>query len=375
MRYLKEALQKDLQRKLVLLSGPRQSGKTTFAKDLSESVSYLNFDVPSDRLLIQQQAWDRSRKLLVLDELHKLKKWKLFLKGIVDADSHKMQTIVTGSARLDISKKVGDSLAGRFFSYRLHPIDVKEAVHHFSLGAQDSLERIMRIGGFPEPFLLNSVGEYRRWKTSHLDVILKQDLIQLETVEQLTQIETLVELLRGRVGSTVAYSNLARDLGCAPKSVKRWIQILENLYVIFRVTPYYHKLTRAIVKAPKFYFYDCGHVLGDDGAKFENLVALSLKKEIEFRQDAEGAALDLHFTRNKDGDEIDFIVTKEERPWLGIEAKWSEDSPHRGFKVFGSELKLTGAIQLVAQLDREKTYPFGLEVRRAADWLARLEFK
>jgi len=202
-----------------------------------------------------------------------------------------MQTIVTGSTRLDIAKKVGDSLAGRFFAYRLHPIDVKEAVRHFGLGAQESLERIMRIDGFPEPFLLDDVGKYRRWKRSHLDVILRQDLIQLETVEQLSQIEALVELLRSRVGSTVAYSNLAQDLGCAPKSVKRWIQLLENLYVIFRITPYYHKLSRAILKAPKFYFFDCGHVLGDDGARFENLVALSLKKEIEFRQDAEGADL------------------------------------------------------------------------------------
>lgn len=374
MRYLSQYIGKDLHRKLVLLSGPRQVGKTTLAKSLVGDHSYLNFDVVEDRRGILERSWDRDKKLLILDELHKLKNWKSYLKGIVDSSNHAIPTIVTGSARLDVARKVGDSLAGRYFSFRLNPIDVKEATQIFSLSPAEALRRLLVVGGFPEPFLSNDVGEYRRWKTSHTDIILKQDLIQLETVEEIVQIETLVELLRDRVGSTIAYANLAKELQCAPKSVKRWLGILENLYVVFSVRPYSKKLTRSLVKAPKFYFYDCAQVRGDEGARFENLVALSIKKEIEFRQDCFGDDLALHFVRNKEKDEIDFVILKEGKPDLGIEAKWSDESPHKAFRVFQDELQLKRAVQLVVNLNREKTYPSGLEIRNAADWLARFSF-
>jgi uncharacterized protein len=372
MRYLDQTLKRDLKKKLILLSGPRQCGKTTLAQNLSPSLAYLNFDVPEERLLIQQHAWDRNRELLVLDEIHKMKNWKLFLKGIVDSRQHRMQTMVTGSARLEVARKVGDSLAGRYFLHRLHPIDIKEARQCFEVEPQDALQRIMNVSGFPEPFLLNNVGEYRRWRTTHTDIILRQDLIQLEVVENLTFIETLIELLRIRVGSPVSYANLAQDLGCAPKSVKRWLEILENLYIVFRIRPYSRKLSRAITKAPKFYFYDCASVKGDDGARFENLVALSLRKEVDLRRDSFGDDLELQYVRNKDGDEIDFLVTNQERPTLAVEAKWSDDTPHKSFKVFAKDIVFTKAIQLVGKLQYEKTYPFGLEIRDAANWLARV---
>ena len=285
-----------------------------------------------------------------------------------------MKTLVTGSARLDIAKKVGDSLAGRYFLYHMHPIDIKEAVNNFNISSKDAFNRILTVGGFPEPFLENNIGEYRRWKTTHSDIILKQDLIQLETVEEIVKIETLVELLRTRVGSTVSYANLARDLEVAPKSVKRWLNILENLFVIFSLTPYYENVSRSIRKSPKYYFYDSGMVQGDNGAKFENLVALALKKETDFRRDAFGEPLSMHFARNAEKEEIDFIILEDKKIKAAIECKWSDTAPHKGFKTIGVELGLKKGIQLVAECEQEKMYPFGVEVMDGVRWLERMEF-
>lgn len=373
MRYLSAAITKDLARKLVLLTGPRQSGKTTLAKGLGKSFEYLNFDVPEERLAILNKSWDRSRGLLILDELHKLKKWKLFLKGLVDSSAHTMQTLVTGSARLDIARKVGDSLAGRYLLFHLHPIDVKEASDIFGVAPEDALQRIMTVSGFPEPFLENQPGEYARWRRSHSDIILRQDLLDLESVEQITKLETLVELLRTRVGSPITYANLATTLDVAPKTVKRWLGILENLYIVFRVQPYATKLARAIVKSPKYYFYDSAMVV-ESGARFENLVACALLKEVDLRRDCFGDEIALHFVRNRDEAELDFLLLKNRKPWLAIEAKTSDDTPHRAFRVFAPQLQLKKAIQLVADLRRDKTYESGLEIRSAAPWLAKINF-
>lgn len=373
MRYISEAIVRDLKRKLVLLAGPRQSGKTTLSKSLQGSFEYLNFDIPEERKIIFEKSWNTSKDILILDELHKQKSWKSYLKSLTDSSSHRMQTLVTGSARLDISKKVGDSLAGRYYLHHLHPIDIKEAVNFFGITAEDAFERIMNVGGFPEPFLSNSKDEYHRWRRTHTDIIIKQDLIHLETVEEITKIETLVELLRERVGSTVAYSNLAKDLDVAPKSVKRWLGILENLYVIFKVTPVSSKSAHAIKKAPKYYFYDCGSVIGDSGAKFENLVALSLKKEIDFRRDAHGKELELRYARDKSDNKIDFIIVEDKKAALGIECKWSDTDPHRAFNTLGRKIHLRRAVQLVAKCDYEKNFP-NLEVQDAKLWLQEMKF-
>ena len=111
-------------------------------------------------------------------------------------------------------------------------------------------------------------------------------------------------------------------------------------------------------------------MIGDEGVRFENLVALALIKEIDFRRDCFGDDLSLRFVRNKDGDEIDFLILKERKPFLALEAKWSDDAPHKAFKVFAKELPYKRAVQLVANLKREKTYPFGLEIRKATSWLS-----
>ena len=249
------------------------------------------------------------KKLLILDEIHKKIKWKTWLKGIYDVEGLKPQIIATGSARMNTFRKVGDSMAGRYFLFNLHPLDLKELSEfepNFNL--ENSFQKLMTVGGFPEPYFNGQLGYYKRWKKSHLDIILRQDLISLEKVTNIVGIENLIRLLRARVGSTISYANLAQDLSVDPKTVKKWISILESLFVIFIITPYSKKIRESLQKAPKIYFYDTGQVDGDKGARLENLVAGALYKRLQFLEDTEGEETALHFLRTKKGQGIDFLV-------------------------------------------------------------------
>lgn len=373
-RYLKQYILGDLKDKIILITGPRQSGKTTLSKMLDSDFDYFNFDNPDDRLGLLNKSWDRSKSLVIFDELHKLKDWKSWLKGIYDTEGIPPAIVVTGSAKLDTYKKVGDSLAGRFFQFRLHPLDLKEL---FSMqeaeNPEDALETLLAVGGFPEPYLNGTVRYYNRWKKTHLDIILKQDLIAQENVQQIVQIETLIQLLKSRVGSPLSYSSLARDLQCTDKTVKRWLTILENMYVIFKVPPFYKNVARAIQKAPKFYFYDTGQVIGESGVKLENVVACALKKEIQFREDCLGEEKQLCYLRNKDGREIDFLVTDNGRPVCMIEVKWKDGNLSPNFDIFNRYFPQVKAVQVVKELTREKSFPGGAEIRRASRWLCRVD--
>ncbi len=375
-RYLEKYLLEDLPQKIVLLTGARQVGKTTLSKMLRSSYDYLNFDNPEDRIDLLNHTWDRKKSLVIFDELHKMKNWKSWLKGIYDKEGVAPSLIVTGSARLDTYRKVGDSLAGRFFQFRLHPLDLKEINNEFKpKDLQAEMEKLFMVGGFPEPYLKGTKRYYNRWKRSHLDIILRQDLIELEDIRQLTSVETLIQLLRSRVGSPVSYSSLARDLQCSDKTVKRWLTVLENMYVVFKVMPYHRNIARSILKAPKYYFYDTGQVMGDEGIKLENLVACALYKEIHFKADCLGEENQLFYVRDKSGREIDFCVVREDTPKLLIEVKWRDKTITNSFKTFQKSFDNTKMLQLVGKLDRERTYPDGKEVRAAHKWLSACELQ
>jgi uncharacterized protein len=375
-RYLTKYIQEDLAKKIVLLTGPRQTGKTTLSKMLKSDYDYFNFDNLEDRLSLQKKSWDRSKDLVIFDELHKLKNWKSWLKGVYDTEGIPPSLLVTGSAKLDTYRKVGDSLAGRFFQFRMHPLDLKEIKTFVNPeNLETELEKLLEIGGFPEPFLNGTNRFYNRWKKSHLDIILKQDLIELENVQQIIQIETLIQLLKNRVGSPVSYSSLARDLQCSDKTVKRWLTILENMYVIFKVSPFHKNIARAIQKTPKFYFYDTGQVIGDSGIKLENTVACAIQKEIHFREDCFGEEKKVYYLRNKDGKEIDFCTTRNDNPSLMVEVKWKEGTLSSNFEIFKKFFPQIKMIQVTKELGKEKTFPNGAEIRTAHKWLANLSLQ
>jgi predicted AAA+ superfamily ATPase len=361
----------DLKKKIVLISGPRQTGKTTLSKQLTQSYEYLNYDLEEHRGRIENKEWDRNKNIVILDEIHKMNRWKAWLKGIYDVEGLPPGILVTGSAKLDTYRKVGDSLAGRYYLYRLHPFDLKE-LKKFSpdFDLESYFKKILEVGGFPEPFLDGTLENYRRWRRTHLDIILRQDLISLENVSSIIGIENLIRLLRTRVGGTISHNNLANDLGVDPKTVKSWIEVLERMFVIFKVAPFSKKIKDSLLKAPKYYFYDNGLVEGDQGVKLENLVACALFKELNFIQDTQGTDVELNFLRTKKGEEVDFLVSVNNRPTLMIEVKWSEDKFSKSFAYFERFIKAVKKIQLVGNLTAEKTLADGSEMRSAASWLS-----
>jgi len=353
-RYLESSIKKDLKEKIVLLSGPRQVGKTTLSRQLMSSYAYLNFDSSSDRRIIQKEEWTRDVDLVIFDELHKMKNWKSWIKGIYDTEGIPPSLLVTGSARIETYRKGGDSLAGRYFSFRLHPLTVKEICSSMKLSPKEALDGLLRFGGFPEPFIKQSDRFAKRWRRTHVDTIVRQDLLDLENVRDIKSIEILIDLLRARVGSPTSFTSLAQDLQVSVHTIKHWLQILENLYVIFPIRPYHKNISRSILKEPKYYLFDVGAVEAGLSAKLENVVALAIIRDLHFLEDTTGSRVSLHYLRDKEKNEVDFLVVIDHKPTYMIEVKVSDDSFSKSLFRFQAFLKETKAVQLVYNLKRKK---------------------
>ena len=354
-RYLEKDIRKDLKQKIVLLSGPRQVGKTTLSLQLTPSHAYLNYDATSDRRIIHAEEWDRDVQLVIFDELHKMKKWKSWIKGVYDTEENSPSILVTGSARLDTYKKGGESLAGRFFPYRLHPLTVKEICQYLDEKSETALDKLLKLGGFPEPYLKNNETFAKRFRRIHTDTIIREDLLDLERVRDIKSIEILIDLLRARVGGTTSYSSLADDLQVSIHTVKHWLQILENLYVIFPVRPYHKNIARSLLKESKYYLYDTGAIEGGLGAKLENTVACALLRELHFVEDTTGSKVALHYLRDKEKHEVDFLVVIDNKPVTMIEVKASDDSFAPSLFRFHGFLKGTKPLQIVYNLKQKKS--------------------
>jgi uncharacterized protein len=368
----------DLDMKVVLLSGPRQVGKTTFAKSIfAKTQTYLNFDLSEHRKIISDKSWSRDSELIVFDELHKMKNWKSWLKGIYDVEGVRPRIIVTGSARMDHFRKTGDSLAGRHFHFRMHPFSLLELKNALAdqFDGPSMLARLLEVGGFPEPFFSKVNSFAARWRKSHIDRILREDLLDLESVRNLKLIEILVDLLADRVGSAISYAALARDLEVSPHTVKRWIGVLESLFVIFIVTPYSKKVSKSILKEPKIYFFDQGRVTSGPGGRLENLVALHLLKRCDFLEDTVGDKIQLNYLKNKDRHEVDFLTVRNRKPELMIEVKNSDMNLSGSLKLFAENLKPEKAIQVVLNFDIKKnsTGLSPMSVVALENWLLSLE--
>lgn len=371
-RSLSKPILQNLGPKITILTGPRQVGKTTIAKDLSKSVSYYNYDIKKDINVFLKNQWDKSTEVVIFDEIHKMKKWKLWLKGHFDDDQFKDQfAVVTGSARLSQLKKVGDSLAGRYSEFRLHPLDLKELKGHQT--AEKNFKKLLEFGGFPEPFLKMNLDQSRVWRRSHTDVILRQDLLSLEVIRDLNSIELLLELLSTRVGSMVSFNSLAEDLQVSDMTIKRWLRLLEDLYVVFRVSAISKNVTRGLSKAGKYYFYDLGRVNSDHGAKVENLVALAIRKELDFIEDTKGLRASMNFIRNREKNEIDFYVQVQGLQPKMIEVKVGDSNPSKNFHILSKNIKNVDCIQLVADLDRRFDTKDGISVEPLANFLEKLD--
>lgn len=334
MRYLKDYIESDLNHnKMVLLAGPRQVGKTTFSFCFLPNIesysvkedhpAYLNWDIPSKRKIILSDTLPQG-EMVILDEIHKHKLWRNYLKGLYDLHKSRIKVLVTGSAKLDYYRRGGDSLQGRYFFYRLHPLSPGE-IKDFK-----RLDQLLEFGGFPEPYYQADRIFWQRWQNLRQKRLIEEDLIYLENIKDLSQIEILMDLIPERVGSLLSLNSLREDLHCSHDAVKNWMLILENLYYHFRITPFNTNRLHAIKKEPKIFLWDWS-IVEQKGPRFENFIASMLLKYCHLREDAFGEKLTLHFFRAKDRREIDFIVCRSQKPIFAVECKTNNTDIAKSF--------------------------------------------
>ncbi|MBA3051509.1 ATP-binding protein [bacterium] len=359
---------------MVFLSGPRQVGKTTLTKEIASAFSnsvYFNWDfVKHKQMLIKNPAFfehlnrkDESAPLVIFDEIHKYKRWKNYLKGIYDQFGQNYKFLVSGSGRLDIYQKGGDSLAGRYFQFHLFPFTVAELskekrkfgefiknplsgfdINH-SASTKKIWNRLFRNGGFPEPYLKNSLSFYNKWAMNYSARLIREDIRSLHNIKDIGNIELLFSLLPSRVGAPVSVNNLAGELQVNFGSIKKWLELFESFYLIFKIAPWTKKISRSILKEKKIYLFNYPEI-EDESSRFENMAALELTRAMHYWNEAGWGRFTLHYIRNKEKKEVDFLIADKNKPVLLIETKLNETAPAKNIIDFQNVLNIP-AVQLV----------------------------
>ena len=359
-------------RQMLFLMGPRQVGKTTISRELLKSYkygAYINWDKEEHRRMILNGGDEiaemagvnihkEKKSLIVFDEIHKYPEWKNFLKGFFDTYEKKAHILVTGSSRLDTYRRGGDSLMGRYFVLRAHPLSVREVltdelVENIPAKQKNinnlQLNKLIRFGGFPEPFIKNSLPFYKKWKNLRHSMLFREDIRDLSKVQELISIELLAELLRGQVGGQTTYTSFSKKIRRGVESVCRWIDILKAFYYCFEIRPWSKNVTRSLLKEPKFYLWDWS-LVENKGFLFENFVASHLLKAVHFWNDIGLGEYGLFYLRDKAKNEVDFLLTKDRIPWVLVETKSSNNkSISEDLIYFQNLLKAPHAFQVVLE--------------------------
>jgi len=361
-RHLTKNILHDLAEKMVFIGGARQIGKTTLAKELIaphfKEFAYFNWDVRSDRKKIMDSEYPGSAELLIFDEIHKYRKWKTLIKGEYDAHKERYKFLITGSARLNIYRKGGDSLQGRYHYYTLHPFSLAEILNisneieifkeppissadHFN-----DLKTLEHFGGFPEIFLRQDDRSLRRWHNEKIERLFREDIRDVEAIRDIGNMQLLSDILPSKVGSLLSVNSIREDLEVSHRAISNWINILEQFYYHFRIYPFQKQIIRSIKKDPKLYLFDWSEV-EDEGARFENLIASHLLKLVQYLKEYEGYKTNLFYLRNVDKKEVDFLVTVDDKPWFCVEAKLNDTSPSPSLFYFKERLNIPYGYQVV----------------------------
>ncbi|MCX6129623.1 MAG: AAA family ATPase [Proteobacteria bacterium] len=366
MRYLSNTIEEFSHSKFVFIAGPRQVGKTTLAKAwLGEAGSYLNWDIAEDRALLMSKSLktELANGRYAFDEIHKYPRWKSLIKGIYDARHGDISAVVTGSARLDIYQRDGDSLLGRYELLHLHPFSVGE-IHHGKIPAppkdwyavgqgNDEVLKIWHqlesVSGFPEPFSRNDALQYNRWSMRRRDLLIREDVRDLTQIRNLALLEHMARLLPSRVGSPFSLNNLRQDLEVAHDTARSWLETLIHLYYCYPLRPFATKAGRSLTKEPKLYMWDWASV-EDPAARFENMVASHLRKSVDAWRDLGHGEYDLCYWRDQQKRELDFILTLNRKPLALFECKLSDGDISPNFDIAEGLIgQALPRIQLVAE--------------------------
>lgn len=358
---------------MAFVTGPRQVGKTTISQNICAEVpfsKYLNWDQLVDRqilltgveAIIQDlpiNAAVTQKPIIIIDEIHKYKNWKNFLKGFIDEFKGKLDLVITGSAKLNIIRRGGDSLMGRYFLYRVHPLSVRELLSTDLITTEIQLPKeiddarfntLFEFGGFPEPFLQHSAQFSNRWQLLRQEQMFKEDIKNSENIQDLSQFELLGELIKHQAAQQMKYSELAKKVRAADTTIRRWIKLLESYYYCFSIKPFTANISRSLIKEPKIYLWDWSQVL-DKGAKIENFVASHLLKAVQAWQDSGLGKYELFYIRDKEKKEVDFVITKNNAAWILIEVKSSaKEKLSEHLILFQQQTKAPFAFQLAYDL-------------------------
>ncbi len=347
---------------MAFVAGPRQVGKTTTCTSFSSSYRYFNWDNDNDRLLIISGPTALIDKVglldslvLIFDELHKYAHWKNFIKGLYDSfGRNRFKIIVTGSARLDLYQKGNDSLMGRYFMYRMHPLSIGEIVRTDVIDSEysqpqkiddDDFVALRQFGGYPDPFIRRNTKFYNRWKKQRLQLLFREDIRDLTKIYEIGQVELLSEFLKQQSGQLINYASFSRRIRASEDSIRRWIGALESLYFSFSIRPWSTNISRSLLKNPKIYLWDWS-LVGAEGSRNENFVASHLLKAVHWWQDCGFGEYGLHYIRTKDQREVDFLVTKNNQPWILVEVKTSDKKLNPNLAYFQERIGAAHAFQL-----------------------------
>lgn len=356
-RYLKKYVLEDLKDKMVFVGGARQVGKTTFAQGIApKKCKYLNWDILKDRDFILKERVPLE-KFVIFDEIHKFKNWRNYVKGIYDKYKRERKILITGSARLDYYRYSGDSLQGRYHYYRLHPLTVKE----LGIQKQKDFIDLLTLGGFPEVFLSSSHRKSLRWMREYKNRVIYEEIAELELSQSLSQMEALLLTLPELVGSPLSINSLRESMNLAHKTVAKWLDIFERMYLIFRISPFVIHPLRSIRKEKKHYHYNWAEV-SDKSKRFENLIACHLLKWVHFQQDYYGENVDLCYYKDKDKKEVDFIITKNNRPQTAIECKLQSNKVSSHLKYFKKKFPKIECIQVLCETKDEFLSKEGIKI-------------
>ena len=379
--------------KMIFLTGPRQVGKTTFAKMWLESIgsedTYFNWDDPSVmmeykrnplyfRNVIDEKIKNRPVPL-VFDEIHKHTAWRDILKGLFDTNRERMRLLVTGSSHLGFVRKSGDSLVGRYFSYEMFPIGLPEVMGDFSYllqderpltdgdyvtrlareadakAAIDGLEQLLTLGGFPEPFLKGSDRFHRRWQNDYKALLTKEEVRDFSRIQDIRGLETMVEILPTKIGSNLSIPSLVDVLDVSHKTIKNWIDVLHGVYLVFTISPWHRNIKRSIIKEKKLYFFEWPLVF-DSGLRFENLLAVNLRRmAVRFTETGLGN-FEVFYIRDKEKREVDFALVKDNKPVALFEAKESDLNISKSGRFYSRKLNIP-LFQIVHKAQKVEAFP------------------